>query len=74
VPTFGEGWHNNHHHYQRSAAQGFFWWEVDATYYILKGLEKLGVVWDVQGVPRHVRDAVVAPAPPGEPVPRPIEG
>ena len=60
--TLGEGWHNNHHHYQRSARQGFFWWEVDITYYVLKVLEKLHIVWDVEGVPRHVRDAETAPA------------
>jgi len=62
VLTFGEGWHNNHHHYQRSARQGFFWWQIDITYYVLKGLEALHIVWDVEGVPRHVRDEVVAPA------------
>ena len=62
VLTFGEGWHNNHHHYQRSARQGFFWWELDVTFYVLKILEKLRIVSDVQGVPRHVRDAVAAPS------------
>jgi stearoyl-CoA desaturase (Delta-9 desaturase) len=59
--TFGEGWHNNHHHYQRSARQGFFWWEIDVTYYVLKLLEALRIVRDVEGVPRHVRDRVMAP-------------
>jgi len=62
VLTLGEGWHNNHHHYQRAARQGFFWWEVDVTYYVLKALEKLRIVWDVQGVPDHVRDNEEAPA------------
>jgi len=62
VFAFGEGWHNNHHHYQRSARQGFFWWELDITYYVLKVLEKLRIVSDVQGVPVHVRDERVAPA------------
>ncbi|NVB80732.1 MAG: acyl-CoA desaturase [Kofleriaceae bacterium] len=59
--TFGEGWHNNHHHYQRSARQGFYWWEIDVSWYALKLLEKLRIVWDVEGVPRHVRDQVEAP-------------
>ena len=64
LATFGEGWHNNHHHYQRSARQGFYWWEVDISYYVLKLLERLHVVWDVAGVPRHVRDVrEQAPAP-----------
>jgi stearoyl-CoA desaturase (delta-9 desaturase) len=62
VLTFGEGWHNNHHHYQRAARQGFTWWQIDVTYYVLKALEALRLVWDVEGVPRHVRDATLAPA------------
>jgi stearoyl-CoA desaturase (delta-9 desaturase) len=59
--TGGEGWHNNHHHYQRSARQGFFWWEVDFTFYTLKTLELFRIVWDVEGVPDHVRDNKPAP-------------
>ncbi|MBA3394156.1 MAG: acyl-CoA desaturase [Deltaproteobacteria bacterium] len=62
VLTLGEGWHNNHHHYQRSARQGFFWWEIDVTYYVLKVLEKLHIVSDVEGVPQHIRDDEQKPA------------
>jgi stearoyl-CoA desaturase (Delta-9 desaturase) len=61
VLVFGEGWHNNHHHYPRSARQGFYWWEVDISYYVLKVFEWLGLVWDVEGVPPHIRDNVAAP-------------
>jgi stearoyl-CoA desaturase (Delta-9 desaturase) len=56
VLTFGEGWHNNHHHYQRSARQGFYWWEIDVSYYVLKLLELVHIVRDVEGVPKHIRD------------------
>jgi stearoyl-CoA desaturase (delta-9 desaturase) len=52
--TMGEGWHNNHHHYPLSARQGFFWYEIDITYYILLGLEKLGIVWDLQAPPKRI--------------------
>lgn len=52
--TMGEGWHNNHHHYPATARQGFMWWEIDMTYYILKGLEKLGIIWNVKGLPKSV--------------------
>jgi stearoyl-CoA desaturase (delta-9 desaturase) len=52
--TMGEGWHNNHHYYQRSAQQGFFWWEIDLTYYVLRVLGALGLVWDLVPPPRHV--------------------
>jgi len=52
--TLGEGWHNNHHHHSSSARQGFRWWELDVTYYILKCLSWLGIVWNLRPVPEHV--------------------
>lgn len=55
--TLGEGWHNNHHHYQSSANQGFFWWEIDLSYYSLKTLEKLHIVWDVRTPPERAKYA-----------------
>jgi stearoyl-CoA desaturase (delta-9 desaturase) len=53
--TLGEGWHNNHHYYEVSARQGFFWWEIDITYYILRGLAAVGLIWDLKGVPSHIK-------------------
>jgi stearoyl-CoA desaturase (Delta-9 desaturase) len=53
--TCGEGWHNNHHQYQGSANQGWFWWEIDASYYGLKLMSALGLVWDLRRPPAHVR-------------------
>ncbi|MCU0447609.1 MAG: acyl-CoA desaturase [Microscillaceae bacterium] len=55
--TLGEGWHNNHHYYQSTVRQGFYWWEIDITYYVLKVLSWVGIVWDLKGVPAHVRNA-----------------
>jgi stearoyl-CoA desaturase (delta-9 desaturase) len=52
--TLGEGWHNNHHHYQSSTRQGFKWWEIDITYYILKGLSWLRLVWDLREPPAAI--------------------
>ncbi len=46
--TFGEGGHNNHHHEMASARQGFRWWEVDVTYYTLRVLGWLRVVWAIR--------------------------
>lgn len=54
--TLGEGWHNNHHHYAITARQGFYWWEIDMTYYLLKILSWLGIVWDLRGLPKTVRE------------------
>jgi stearoyl-CoA desaturase (delta-9 desaturase) len=53
--TFGEGWHNNHHHFPGSARQGFFWWEIDLTYYLLRLLSWVGLVWDLKPVPAGLR-------------------
>lgn len=51
ILTMGEGWHNNHHRFAVSARQGFFWWEIDLSYYLLKGLAVLGLVWDLRRPP-----------------------
>ena len=53
--TLGEGWHNNHHYYEVAARQGFFWWEIDITFYILKVFSWMGLVWDLKGVPNHIK-------------------
>jgi stearoyl-CoA desaturase (Delta-9 desaturase) len=49
--TLGEGWHNNHHHYQSSANQGFRWWEIDVSYYLIRLLAGVRLVWDVRTPP-----------------------
>ena len=71
--TMGEGWHNNHHHYPLSCRQGFFWYEIDITYYILFGLSKLGIVWDLKAPPQRILQpsAFTAINKSSEPVPVP---
>ncbi len=34
--------------------QGFRWWEIDPTYYILRALAALGIVWDMKSPPEQV--------------------
>lgn len=60
--TFGEGWHNNHHRYPVAARQGMYWWEVDITYYILKFLSWLGIVWDLREHPAKLYEEAKASA------------
>lgn len=55
----GEGWHNNHHHDPASASNQHKWWEVDATYYFILLLEKVGLAKKVTK-PRHIRHAARA--------------
>ena len=55
--TLGEGWHNNHHHYPGAAKQGFYWWEIDFTYYGLRILAALGLIWNLRTVPTDIRES-----------------
>jgi len=54
IITLGEGWHNNHHAYQRSTRQGFRWYEIDITFYVLKVMSWMRLVWDLGEPPRDV--------------------
>ncbi len=54
IITLGEGWHNNHHHFPSATPQGFRWWQIDVTYYILKVLSLVRIIWDLRLPPAHV--------------------
>jgi stearoyl-CoA desaturase (delta-9 desaturase) len=54
--TFGEGWHNNHHHHPGTANQGWYWWEIDVSWYALRVLAALGLVWDLRTPSPAIRD------------------
>jgi stearoyl-CoA desaturase (delta-9 desaturase) len=45
--SFGEAWHNNHHAFPTSAAHGLRWWEIDTSSLVIRGLERVGLAWDV---------------------------
>jgi fatty-acid desaturase len=48
IPTMGEAWHNNHHAYPGSAHIGLHPGQSDWGYAVIRLLERLGLVWDVQ--------------------------
>jgi len=52
--TLGEGWHNNHHRYCGSVRQGFARNEPDITYWLLRGMARLHLVWGLREVPQAV--------------------
>ena len=52
--VFGEGWHNNHHAFPASARHGLLRFQVDISWLVIRGLERLGLVWDVH-VPNKVQ-------------------
>ena len=51
ILTLGEGWHNNHHAFPNSEKQGHKWYQIDICHYILWCLSKVGIVWNIRGVP-----------------------
>jgi hypothetical protein len=42
---------------QATANQGRFWWEIALSYYLLRALEALGLVWKLRRPERQTRDA-----------------
>ena len=46
--VFGEGWHNNHHAFPSSARHGLHRWQLDVSWWVIRGLERLGLVWNVR--------------------------
>jgi stearoyl-CoA desaturase (delta-9 desaturase) len=52
--SLGE-YHNNHHFCASSARQGYVWWEIDISYFILRILHLLGIVWDIRDFPSKVK-------------------
>lgn len=48
VFTFGEGLQNNHHAFPGSYRHGVTWWEPDLSGWLLAGLGKARVVWDLR--------------------------
>jgi stearoyl-CoA desaturase (delta-9 desaturase) len=62
IASMGEAWHNNHHAFPTSAAHGLRRWEIDPSAMVIRGLERLGLVWDVVRVSpeRQQRKAVDA--------------
>jgi stearoyl-CoA desaturase (delta-9 desaturase) len=54
ILTSGEGWHNNHHADARSARHGHRWWEIDLIFALVRGLEAIGLAWDVRKPDRRV--------------------
>jgi fatty-acid desaturase len=61
--THGECWHNNHHAFPESARMGLAEGQLDPGWIVLKGLERLGLVWDIRlpRAPDQCDDLIAAP-------------
>ena len=44
----GEAWHNNHHAFPGSAVMGVYESQPDVGWWVLKFLNKIGLVWDIK--------------------------
>jgi stearoyl-CoA desaturase (delta-9 desaturase) len=61
--SFGESWHNNHHAFPTSASHGLRRWEIDISSLVIRGLEAVGLVWDVVRVsPQRQQEKALAQA------------
>jgi stearoyl-CoA desaturase (delta-9 desaturase) len=60
--SFGECWHNNHHAFPTSAFHGHRRSEIDPGGWLIRGLERLGLVWNVQRVSPEKRALKLAPS------------
>jgi sn-2 palmitoyl-lipid 9-desaturase len=59
--AFGEGWHNNHHAHPSTARAGHRWWEVDMTFWVIRGLEAVGLATEVNDqIPLHENEQTAA--------------
>ena len=47
LPSLGEAWHHNHHAFPRSAFHGLRWYELDPSGWLILGLERVGLAWEV---------------------------
>ena len=76
LPSLGEAWHHNHHAFPQSAFHGLRWYELDPSGWLILGLERVGLAWDVVKVsPERARAKLLGYATPaasvGQPPPRP---
>lgn len=46
----GEGWHNNHHAFPESAFHGLHWYQIDVAGYLIRLLERTGLISGVRRV------------------------
>ena len=59
VLALGEGWHNNHHAFPTSARHGLRWWQIDISYWVIRGMEAVGLATKVR---KPTAEAMIAKA------------
>jgi stearoyl-CoA desaturase (delta-9 desaturase) len=59
--SFGESWHHNHHTFPRSAMHGLRAWEVDPTAWLIRGMRRLRLAWNVVEISPERQHQKLAP-------------
>jgi stearoyl-CoA desaturase (delta-9 desaturase) len=65
LPSLGEAWHHNHHAFPQSAFHGLRWYELDPSGWLILGLARVGLAWDVVTVTPERARAKLQGATPG---------
>ncbi len=73
LPSLGEAWHHNHHAFPRSAFHGLRWYELDPSGWLILGMARLGLAWDVVRVTPERARSRLAGAPGKATGGRPVE-
>jgi stearoyl-CoA desaturase (delta-9 desaturase) len=64
VLSLGESWHHNHHAFPRSAVHGLRWYEIDPTAWVIRGMRRAKLAWNVVEItPERQRAKELAAAP-----------
>ncbi|HEY8303370.1 MAG TPA: acyl-CoA desaturase [Solirubrobacteraceae bacterium] len=64
LPSLGEAWHHNHHAFPRSAFHGLRWWELDPSGWLILGMARVRLAWDVVRVtPEREREKLASATP-----------
>lgn len=49
--TFGEGYHSFHHRFASDYRNGVKWWQWDPAKWLIRGLSKVRLAWDLRSTP-----------------------
>jgi stearoyl-CoA desaturase (delta-9 desaturase) len=60
LPSLGESWHHNHHAFPRSAVHGLRRWELDPSAALIRGMERVGLAWNVIRIAPERQEAKLA--------------
>jgi stearoyl-CoA desaturase (Delta-9 desaturase) len=60
--SMGESWHHNHHAFPRSAFHGLRGWELDPTAWVIRGMRRVKLAWNVVEItPERQAQKLVVP-------------